>query len=656
MRPAVVGLSTMLLVAVVAFGGQAPEVISGTASFVQDGANWTITTSDQAVIHWGSFSVPAGSTTRFVQPGASSVVINRVVGSSASFINGVLTANGRLALINPNGIRIGSTGVVRAQGFLASTLANVSNEQIFVGRGLHFKGASAASIENYGRIEALGGDVHLIARRVVNAGTVSAPRGRVGMAAGNEVLLTQDGKLFVKVSDDDVATGGTGVDAGGVVEAVQVELAAHGNMYALAINTRGIVRATGISRSADGRITLRGAGGTVRTNGRLAAKTVDEQGVSRGGTVQIVARDIEIGGSTVIDVSGAAGGGTVHIGGGSRGAGPLPNARNTWVRAGAQIIADATGSGDGGEVVVWADGIAEFFGRITARGGPSGGDGGFVEVSGKDRLIFRGTVDTAAPDGAAGTLLLDPTDVVLRPGSGGKGEDTLWGGRGDDKLAGGGGDDKIWGGRGDDKPDDERGNDRLWGGRGDDVLSGGRGDNKLWGGRGGDALCGGGGDDKIWGGRGDDKPDGEGGADVLCGGRGDDVLSGGGGDDKIWGGRGNDALCGGDAPDKIINNLSDFCGPCRPECAPNASPRPPPPGRPPQTRRPPVWWDITNRTEEWITASDDGHITPALAEVLREYEPVRFWAEPLADVMDMMNAHFDGVVLAREHMNFYAWR
>jgi len=69
-----------------------------------------------------------------------------------------------------------------------------------------------------------------------------------------------------------------------------------------------------------------------------------------------------------------------------------------------------------------------------------------------------------------------------------------------------------------------------------------------------------------------------------------------------------------------------------------------------------VWWDITNRTEEWITASDDGNMTPAPAEFLREYEPVRFWAEPLADVMDMMNAHFDAVVLAREHMNFYAWR
>jgi len=417
MRRAVVGLSAILLAAVVCLAGQSPKVISGSATFQQDGADWTITTSERTVISWNSFNVPAGSTTRFIQPSQRSVVINRVRGTSASFIDGLLTANGRLALINSNGIRIGATGVVRAHSFIASTLAGVSNEQIFVGKDLSFTGNSRASIENHGRIEALGGDVYLIAQRVQNKGTVVARRGRVGIAAGREVLLTQDGELFVKPSLEDAPVGGTGVNNGGVIEAVQARLEADGNMYALAINTRGIVRATGAVRLGDGRIVLRSVGGTVRTGGELIARTADETGATRGGEVRIVARDIQVGGSTTIDVSGETGGGKVQIGG-ADGAERLAGAERTYIASGARIMAEAVNLGDGGEVIVWADGATEFAGAVSVRGGELGGDGGFVEVSGREWLGFHGTVDTSAPKGALGALILDPKDIVIRPGSG----------------------------------------------------------------------------------------------------------------------------------------------------------------------------------------------------------------------------------------------
>ncbi|MCK4628018.1 MAG: hypothetical protein KAT56_03385, partial [Sedimentisphaerales bacterium] len=77
------------------------------------------------------------------------------------------------------------------------------------------------------------------------------------------------------------------------------------------------------------------------------------------------------------------------------------------------IGADAVTNGDGGKVVVWADGKTSYFGEISARGGANGGDGGFVEVSGKKSLTFAGKVDTRAPQGKTGTLLLDPTNIEI---------------------------------------------------------------------------------------------------------------------------------------------------------------------------------------------------------------------------------------------------
>ncbi len=76
-------------------------------------------------------------------------------------------------------------------------------------------------------------------------------------------------------------------------------------------------------------------------------------------------------------------------------------------------------SGNGGNVAVWADNTTRYYGNISARGGANSGDGGFVEVSGKHYLDFGGTVDTRAPLGQAGTLLLDPDEIQIVNAAGG---------------------------------------------------------------------------------------------------------------------------------------------------------------------------------------------------------------------------------------------
>ncbi|CAN0473943.1 unnamed protein product, partial [Phaeothamnion confervicola] len=102
------------------------------------------------------------------------------------------------------------------------------------------------------------------------------------------------------------------------------------------------------------------------------------------------------------------------LGGGLHGANPdIKNAEHVFIGSAATIKADATGKGDGGKVVVWADDSTRFHGSISAQGGPRAGDGGVVEVSGKENLTFAGEVDTSAARGATGTLLLDPATLNI---------------------------------------------------------------------------------------------------------------------------------------------------------------------------------------------------------------------------------------------------
>lgn len=136
-----------------------------------------------------------------------------------------------------------------------------------------------------------------------------------------------------------------------------------------------------------------------------------------GGNVNVLGNKVSLLGAT-INASGNDGGGTVRIGGDFQGRGSVPNAINAYVSNDSTINASALLNGDGGTVIMWSDQATRFEGTINALGGTVSGNGGFVEVSGKESLSFKGTVDTSAANGNVGTLLLDPTDIIIRNGTG----------------------------------------------------------------------------------------------------------------------------------------------------------------------------------------------------------------------------------------------
>ena len=92
-------------------------------------------------------------------------------------------------------------------------------------------------------------------------------------------------------------------------------------------------------------------------------------------------------------------------------------AGTTTIAAGAQLRANATGSGHGGRITVLSRQQTNFAGTLAARGGTQGGNGGWVELSSLGSLNYNGAIDTSAPLGIAGNILIDPTDLEITSGT-----------------------------------------------------------------------------------------------------------------------------------------------------------------------------------------------------------------------------------------------
>ncbi len=140
--------------------------------------------------------------------------------------------------------------------------------------------------------------------------------------------------------------------------------------------------------------------------------------IAPGGAVEVFGAQVTLLEQAQIDVSSSAGGGTALIGGDFQGRGDAPTATHTYIAPNVTIHADALQAGDGGRVIIWAEETTGFYGTVTARGGLNSGNGGFVEVSGRQALLFRGSVDTSAVNGGVGTLLLDPVNLIIANGNG----------------------------------------------------------------------------------------------------------------------------------------------------------------------------------------------------------------------------------------------
>jgi filamentous hemagglutinin family protein len=343
-------------------------------------------------------------------------ILGRVTGGNPSIINGLIQVTGgspNLFLLNPAGIVFGANASLNVPGAFTATTANgigfgnlwfdaiaTNNYTTLVGKpnGFAFTTNQPGAIINAGNLGVgTGQSLTLLGGTVINTGQLSAPGGQIVVSSvpgQSWVRLSQPGNILSleiqPLSNESSST---------IPVASLPELLTVGN--------------TGLTANSDGTVQLINSNLKIPTSPgtTIISGKVDVSG-STGGTVNVLGKQVAVINGN-IDASGSSNGGTVLIGGDYQGKGTVPNANQTYVDSNSVINAQGKLNGNGGRVIVWGNDTTQFFGNISARGGLNSGNGGFVEVSGKNFLTFQGYVDTSANSGNFGTLLLDPSTLTI---------------------------------------------------------------------------------------------------------------------------------------------------------------------------------------------------------------------------------------------------
>jgi filamentous hemagglutinin family protein len=342
------------------------SVVAGTASIAStvttSSASMTITQSSQrAVVDWTRFDVGSAAQVSFVQPSASSVTLNRVLGSNPSQIFGRISANGQVFLTNPSGVYFAPGSSVDVGGLVATT-HSISNDAFMAGSNSFSRKGSTGTVQNDGTLTAaLGGYIALLAPTVRNQGVVVAKLGTVAMAAGETFNLQIEGGRTLTGLEVTASTVASLVDNGLAVQApgglIILSAQALDRVQGGVVNNSGVLQANGLVNDG-GRIMLR-ASNKITHSGSI---TADAASAGKGGTVTLIADLANLSSRTEVN------------------------------------------------------------GSISAKGGDAGGDGGFIETSAsKVRFGDNMVISTLAAPGLGGkngTWLIDPTDFTIAASGG----------------------------------------------------------------------------------------------------------------------------------------------------------------------------------------------------------------------------------------------
>lgn len=343
-------------------GGQ---VVEGSAAISSSADTVTINQhTDRAIINWQSFSINEGETTRFNQPSADSIALNRITGQDPSRILGNLSANGQVWLVNPNGIYFGPNASIDVSALLATT-HDIGNQDFMAGRfDFNIPGKPDASIVNAGNITINdAGLAAFVAPAVRNDGVILAQFGQVEMAAATGFSLDLYGDQLIELAVDPQTLQAYTID---------------GEALSSFVANNGDIEAATVVLSAN------------------AARDVVDNVINVSGNITATTATLD--------------GGDIVLGG---------DASHGDILVSGTLDASAKNSNaasDGGQVIVYGDNTTIASSAVLkAEGGQAGGDGGFIETSGTTLSIEEGAnISTYAHLGTAGEWLIDPVNIRIR--------------------------------------------------------------------------------------------------------------------------------------------------------------------------------------------------------------------------------------------------
>ena len=239
-------------------------VAAGTADITSNSSSVAVNqTSQRAIINWTTFNISNGGTVAFTQPGTTSVAVNRVgAAAGQSTIDGILSANGHVMILNPNGVLFGQHAIVNVRGLIAST-GNIDDAQFMAGSATNdlfaITGATGGSVSNAGTITLTGaGLAAFVAPSVANSGVINATSGRIRLAGAQAATISLNGGLYELavtqgVASPSVLNTGTLNASGGNIVISALDAA---NVVSGVINLEGIQQASRIEVNG-GQVTLK---------------------------------------------------------------------------------------------------------------------------------------------------------------------------------------------------------------------------------------------------------------------------------------------------------------------------------------------------------------------------------------------------------------
>lgn len=183
------------------------NIVEGKANqYKRIGDNtYYVETKTDKTIATGNFDVAEGYVFQTLQPFADSVTLYRDTSGAGSDFFGTIQSNGKLFMVNPNGMVFGPNASINTNGFVASTI-DISNHD-FLKENYRFSSKKHdGSIVNQGNLN-IEGPAAFVTSDFENQGSIVAEG--VGIGVGQDVKVTLGDSVYLNLNHDTVQVDNT---------------------------------------------------------------------------------------------------------------------------------------------------------------------------------------------------------------------------------------------------------------------------------------------------------------------------------------------------------------------------------------------------------------------------------------------------------------